>query len=32
MFGILNGLEYMHNKDIMHRDLKLENLVFKKQK
>ncbi|CAD8165320.1 unnamed protein product [Paramecium pentaurelia] len=29
--GILLGLEEMHQKDIMHRDLKLENILFKQK-
>lgn len=32
LYGILLGLKHMHSKDIMHRDLKLENLVFRKNK
>lgn len=27
--GILNGLNYMHSQSIMHRDLKIENIIFK---
>lgn len=27
--GILKGVEYLHSKNIMHRDLKLENIMFK---
>lgn len=27
--GLLAGLSHMHNKGIMHRDLKLENILFK---
>ncbi|CAD8058198.1 unnamed protein product [Paramecium sonneborni] len=30
--GILLGLQEMHRKEIMHRDLKLENILFKKPK
>ncbi|CAD8060114.1 unnamed protein product [Paramecium sonneborni] len=30
--GILLGLQEMHKKEIMHRDLKLENILFKKPK
>ncbi|CAK82004.1 unnamed protein product (macronuclear) [Paramecium tetraurelia] len=30
--GILVGLQDMHKKQIMHRDLKLENILFKKPK
>ncbi|CAD8152229.1 unnamed protein product [Paramecium pentaurelia] len=30
--GILLGLQEMHKKEIMHRDLKLENIIFKKPK
>ncbi|CAK68809.1 unnamed protein product (macronuclear) [Paramecium tetraurelia] len=32
MVGVLQGLHHMHQKDIMHRDLKLENILFKHQK
>lgn len=32
MAGILIGLDAMHNKEIMHRDLKLENILFKKKR
>ncbi|CAD8145155.1 unnamed protein product [Paramecium pentaurelia] len=31
MVGVLQGLQNMHQKDIMHRDLKLENILFKQQ-
>ncbi|KAM3141261.1 hypothetical protein pb186bvf_006646 [Paramecium bursaria] len=31
MTGLLMGLKHMHNKGIMHRDIKLENILFKKQ-
>lgn len=27
--GILKGLNYMHSQSIMHRDLKIENIIFK---
>lgn len=27
--GLLQGLKHMHAKGIMHRDLKLENILFK---
>ena len=30
MTGLLMGLKHMHNKGIMHRDIKLENILFKK--
>ena len=29
MKGLLDGLAHMHSKNIMHRDLKLENILFK---
>ena len=29
MKGLLEGLAHMHSKNIMHRDLKLENILFK---
>ncbi|CAK56481.1 unnamed protein product (macronuclear) [Paramecium tetraurelia] len=32
MVGILIGLQEMHKKEIMHRDLKLENILFKVSK
>ncbi|CAD8133030.1 unnamed protein product [Paramecium pentaurelia] len=32
MKGLLDGLAHMHSKNIMHRDLKLENILFKEQK
>ncbi|CAK69345.1 unnamed protein product (macronuclear) [Paramecium tetraurelia] len=32
MVGILIGLQEMHKNEIMHRDLKLENILFKTQK
>ncbi|CAK81836.1 unnamed protein product (macronuclear) [Paramecium tetraurelia] len=32
MVGVLQGLHHMHQKKIMHRDLKLENILFKQQK
>ncbi|CAD8192997.1 unnamed protein product [Paramecium octaurelia] len=28
--GLLEGLKHIHSKDIMHRDIKLENILFKK--
>ncbi|CAD8060351.1 unnamed protein product [Paramecium primaurelia] len=32
MVGVLQGLNHMHQKNIMHRDLKLENILFKQQR
>lgn len=32
MKGLLTALKHMHSKDIMHRDIKLENILFKKAK
>ncbi|CAD8098705.1 unnamed protein product [Paramecium primaurelia] len=32
LVGVLQGLCHMHEKEIMHRDLKLENILFKQQK
>ena len=29
MKGILNGVNCMHSQNIMHRDLKIENIMFK---
>ncbi|CAK94348.1 unnamed protein product (macronuclear) [Paramecium tetraurelia] len=29
--GLLEGLRHIHAKDIMHRDIKLENILFKQQ-
>ncbi|CAM6003742.1 unnamed protein product [Sphagnum balticum] len=29
MRGIVEGLAYMHKYDLMHRDLKLENIMFR---
>lgn len=31
MFDILSGLSYLATKGIMHRDLKLENLILKNE-
>ena len=31
MFDILNGLSYLDSQNIMHRDLKLENIIFKNE-
>jgi serine/threonine protein kinase len=30
MKGLLDGINYMHERGIMHRDLKLENIMVKK--
>ena len=32
MKSILKSLEYIHEKNIMHRDIKLENILFRKAK
>ena len=32
MNGLLDGLAHMHSKGIMHRDIKLENILFKESK
>ena len=29
-YQLINGIEYLHQKDIVHRDLKLENLLLTK--
>lgn len=29
MKGLLEGLAYIHEKGLMHRDLKLENILFR---
>lgn len=31
MKGLLEGLEYMHDKRIMHRDLKPENIILREE-
>jgi serine/threonine protein kinase len=30
MKGLLEGIDFMHKQGIMHRDLKLENIMVKK--
>lgn len=30
IFQLLKGIEHMHTKGIMHRDLKLENIMVRK--
>lgn len=30
MIGLLEGINYIHKQGIMHRDLKLENIMVKK--
>jgi serine/threonine protein kinase len=31
MFGIIKGIQYLHSKQIIHRDLKLGNIFLDKQ-
>lgn len=31
MFQLVKGLSYLHNLDIVHRDIKLENLLVSSQ-